>query len=140
VAAALAKAYHVPPDEPDKRPAGEMSFLEHLDELRSRIIRSSLAICAGMLLAVYFLDDIVNLVLEPTLRMLPAGAALVYTQPSEAFSFKFNIALVAGTVIASPFIFFQVWVFVAPGLHAHEKKFVRPTRLSLPRRWSRCTY
>ena len=125
VSAALARVYESP-EEPDPQQQGGMSFLEHLEELRVRIIRSLMAIAAGMAIAFYFIDDIVQFLLEPTLRTLPPGAMLIYTQPGEGFSFWFNIALIAGTILASPFVFLQVWLFIAPALHAREKKFVIP--------------
>ena len=103
-----------------------MSFLEHLDELRTRIIRSCIAIGGGMLIAFVFIERIVNFVLAPTRRMLPAGAILIYTSPTEAFSLYVNIALITGILLAAPVIMFQVWRFIAPGLYANEKKFAIP--------------
>ena len=103
-----------------------MGFLAHLDELRKRIIRSCIAIAVGMLAAFFFLDPIVNFVLEPARRMLPPGTVFIYTNPSEAFSLYINVALIAGVLLASPFITFQVWRFIAPGLYTNEKKFVIP--------------
>ena len=87
MSAALAIAYQTDPDED---PAGDpgkggMPFLEHLEELRKRIGRSCIAIGAGMLVAFLFLDRIVAFVLSPTRQALPAGAKLIYTNPSEAF-------------------------------------------------------
>src|SRR5436309_860846 len=67
-----------------------------------------------------------NIVLTPTRRMLPSGTKLIYTNPSEAFSLYISIALIAGVLLASPFIMFQVWRFIAPGLYANEKKFAVP--------------
>jgi sec-independent protein translocase protein TatC len=125
MAAALATAYQLPPEEPDDR-GGKMGFLEHLDELRKRIIHSCIAIAAGMLAAFFFIDRIVNFVLEPARRMLPPRTVFIYTNPSEAFSLYVNVALIAGVLLASPFITFQVWRFIAPGLYTNEKKFVIP--------------
>src|SRR5439155_16477075 len=101
-------------------------FLEHLDELRKRIIRACIAIAAGMAVAFFFVDPISNVVLEPTLRMLPPGSEIVFIRPGEAFSFYMNIALIGGVVLAAPFVMYQVWRFIAPGLYAKEKKFVVP--------------
>jgi sec-independent protein translocase protein TatC len=64
-----------------------MGFLDHLDELRKRIIRSCVAIGVGMIVAFVFSDRLADFVLAPTLRMLPAGTNLIYTRPGEAFSF-----------------------------------------------------
>jgi sec-independent protein translocase protein TatC len=117
----------LPREEPDDD-SGEakMGFLEHLDELRTRIIRSCLAIGVGMLVAFIFVDRIADFVLAPTLRMLPPGASLIFTKPGEGFSFYLDLALIGGVVLGAPFVTYQVWRFIAPGLYAKEKKFVIP--------------
>jgi sec-independent protein translocase protein TatC len=116
----------LPDDDSDDQSDGKMGFLDHLDELRKRIIRSCLAIAVGMLVAFVFIDRIVTFVLAPTRRMLPPGTKLIYTSPGEAFGLYINIALIAGVLIAAPLIMFQVWRFIAPGLYAKEKKFAVP--------------
>src|SRR5205814_1479029 len=65
-------------------------------------------------------------VLAPTYRALPAGSELVFIRPGEAFSFDMNVAFIAGFVIAAPFVMYQVWLFIAPGLYAKEKKLAIP--------------
>lgn len=117
----------LPDDERDEELGGSrMGFLEHLEEFRTRLVRSCLAIGAGMLVAFVFIDRIVAFVLAPTRRMLPPGTTLIYTSPGEAFGLYVNIALIAGALLAAPFIMFQVWRFIAPGLYANEKKFAVP--------------
>jgi sec-independent protein translocase protein TatC len=118
--------YQTPPEDQDDPREGRMGFLEHLDELRKRIIRSCIAIGVGMVVSAIFIDRIANFVLAQILRTLPAGSALIYTNPSEGFAFWFNLALIGGVVLAAPFVMYQVWGFVAPGLYASEKKFVVP--------------
>jgi len=103
-----------------------MGFLDHLEELRKRLIRSCIAIAIGMAVSAIFIDRIANFVLAQILRTLPPNSALIYTNPSEGFSFWFNLALIAGVVLAAPFVMYQVWGFIAPGLYANEKKFVVP--------------
>ena len=105
---------------------GKMGFLEHLDELRVRIIRSCLAVAVGMIVAFAFIDRLVNVVLAPSRRMLPPGARLIYTEPGEAFGLYIQVALIAGVLLAAPFIMVQVWRFIAPGLYAKEKKLAIP--------------
>jgi sec-independent protein translocase protein TatC len=115
------------PDRTDEEPGeGQMGFLEHLDELRTRIIRSCFAIGTGMLVAFMFVDRIADFILAPTLRMLPPGTTLIYTKLGEGFSFYLDVALIGGVVLAMPFVMYQVWRFIAPALHANEKKFVIP--------------
>src|SRR5713101_8021277 len=106
----------LPDDDDDGLGEGKMGFLEHLDELRKRIIRSCVAIAVGMLIAFVFIDRIVTFMLAPSRRMLPTGTKIIYTQPGEAFGLYINVALIAGVLLASPFIMFQVWRFIAPGL------------------------
>jgi len=110
----------------DDRHDGAMGFLDHLEELRRRLIRSCIAIAVGMAVSAVFVDRIANFVLDQIVRTLPAGSALIYTNPSEGFSFWFNITLIAGLVLAAPFVMYQVWGFIAPGLYASEKKIVVP--------------
>jgi sec-independent protein translocase protein TatC len=115
------------PEEPDDDLGeGRMGFLEHLEELRKRIIRSCVAIGIGMAVAFVFVDRIADFVEGPIVRVLPAGSALVFIRPGEAFSFYLDLALIGGVVLAAPFVMYQVWRFIAPGLYAKEKKFVIP--------------
>jgi sec-independent protein translocase protein TatC len=114
-------------DQADDDPGdGGMGFLEHLDELRSRIIRSCLAIAVGMVVAFIFVDRIADFVLSPTLTLLPPGSSLILTKPGEGFAFYVDLALIGGIVLSAPFVTYQVWRFIAPGLYAKEKRFVVP--------------
>jgi sec-independent protein translocase protein TatC len=121
-----AKRLARPGDDSDDAGGGAMGFLEHLEELRTRLIRSCIAIGVGMAVAFVFIDRIANFVLAQIIRTLPAGSALIYTDPSGGFAFWFNLAFIAGIVLAAPVVMYQVWGFIAPGLYAHEKKFVIP--------------
>jgi len=125
MAAAAARAYQFPPEEPEHG-TGRMSLLEHLQELRKRLIRCCVAIAAGMAVAFIWIDPIVSFVLAPARAALPSGSTLFFTQPAEAFALYINVALIAGAVLASPVIMWQVWRFIAPGLYAGEKKLAIP--------------
>lgn len=114
------------PVDEDEGLGGRMSFLDHLEDLRKRIIYSCLALAIGMALAFGFMSKLVSFVLAPTNRALPPGTELIFSRPTEGFSVYMDIALMAGLVLASPVIMYQVWVFVAPALYAKEKKFVIP--------------
>ena len=105
---------------------GRMTFLEHLDELRKRIIWAVGALGIGFVIAIFFISSIFDFIMRPMQRLLPAGGTLVYTDPSEAFLLQIKIALMAGLIIASPLVFAQVWLFIAPGLYSHEKKLAIP--------------
>lgn len=105
---------------------GRMSFLEHLDELRKRLIISALALLGGFLLCFAFIQPIFDFVMVPLYELLPSGGRLAYTEPTEAFFLYIKIAALAGLFAAVPVILSQVWLFVAPGLYAHEKRFAIP--------------
>src|SRR5262245_17032321 len=116
----------LPPDDDDDAQSGKMSFLEHLDELRRRIVNACIAIAVGVVLTFAFIDRIFNFLLAPTRRALPPGVKLIYTQPGEAFSLYVTVALIAGAVVAAPFIMYQLWLFIAPGLYSNEKRMAIP--------------
>ncbi|PYQ72591.1 MAG: twin-arginine translocase subunit TatC [Acidobacteria bacterium] len=117
----------LPPDEDDDLlGVGKMSFLEHLDELRKRIVRSCLAVAVGILVTFAYINPIFNFILAPTRKALPPGVKLIYTQPGEAFSLYITVALIAGAVVAAPYIMYQVWMFIAPGLYSNEKRMAIP--------------
>jgi sec-independent protein translocase protein TatC len=110
----------------DYEAGGKMSFLEHLDELRKRIIWAVVGVFAGFLVACFFIQQLFDFIMKPLSAQLPAGASLVYTDPTEAFVLYIKIAAIAGLLIASPVVMTQVWLFIAPGLYAHEKKMAIP--------------
>jgi sec-independent protein translocase protein TatC len=116
-----------PPDEDvEEDDGGRMSFLDHLDELRRRLVAASISLAIGTAVAFVFLDRIFAFIMRPLYEKLPAGSKLIYTEPTEAFMLKFKIALLAGLVIGAPLIMWQLWLFIAPGLYAHEKRFALP--------------
>lgn len=103
-----------------------MSFLEHLEDLRKRLIYSCVALGVGMAISLAFMDRLVSFVFAPTRQALPLGTELISSRPTEGFAVYFDIALMAGLIIAAPVIMHQVWLFVVPALYANEKKFVVP--------------
>jgi sec-independent protein translocase protein TatC len=105
---------------------GKMSFLEHLDELRRRIIYAVISLAAGFIVCCFFIGQIFDFIMRPMQLLLPPGGTLVYTDPSEAFILYIKIAAIGGLLLASPAVFTQLWLFVAPGLYAHEKKWAIP--------------
>jgi len=107
-----------------------MSFLEHLDELRTRIIRSLLAVVVGFLAAFAFIDRIFRFIMQPLQAVLPDGGKLIYTEPAEAFILYLKVAALVGIIIALPALLWQAWAFVAPGLYANEKRLAIPFVIS----------
>src|SRR5262245_42680789 len=110
-------------DAPEVDEGFGFSVLHHLDELRRRIVLSCAAIGVGMIGAFYFINPIFAFVFRPIRSVLPPGSKLIYTQPGEAFSVYVQIALIAGIVLASPFVMYQVWRLVAPVLYRSHKLF-----------------
>ena len=116
------------PDE-DESNGKQMSFLEHLEELRQRLLRSIVSIFVGFGICFYFHDEIYAYLAKPlteTLRSLNLPEKLVYTNPTDPFNLYIKLSIVGGIFVASPFILWQVWLFISPGLYRHEKRYVWP--------------
>jgi sec-independent protein translocase protein TatC len=106
-----------------------MSFLQHLEELRKRIIYSLLAVAVGFGLCWNYAERIYGYMQVPIMEALKRHGMdqkLVYLSPTEPFNMYLKIGLIAGLFLASPFVLYQVWSFVAPGLYRHEKRYVMP--------------
>jgi sec-independent protein translocase protein TatC len=110
----------------DESEGGKMSFLEHLDELRKRIIRALISLVIGIGIGLFFINDIIDFVMRPLSATLPEGGKFIYTEAPEAFMLYLRIAVIAGLIIATPLIFWQVWLFVAPALYAKERRYAIP--------------
>lgn len=106
--------------------AARMSFLEHLDELRRRLIIAAVGIAVGMAIAFIFIQRIVDFVMEPLNALLPAGSTFISYEMTEGFMLYMKVAALTGLMIASPVVLLQLWMFIAPGLYSHEKKFAIP--------------
>src|SRR5918996_1201900 len=102
---------------------GRMSFLEHLDELRKRLISMIIGIAVGTAVAFLLITRIFRFVMVPLEQMLPDGSKMISTAPAEYFMLHIKVGFLVGLVIAAPWVLWQVWLFVAPGLYAHEKRF-----------------
>jgi sec-independent protein translocase protein TatC len=100
-----------------------MSLMEHLDELRRRIIHSAAYLAGGFILAWIFRVPLLNFLQAPLLKI---GKSLVFTHPMDALNLNLQVSLLGGAILASPFILYQVWLFIAPGLYQKEKRFVVP--------------
>ena len=118
----------LPVELTDPEPLDEssrMSFLEHLDELRKRLIQCVYALVVGCVIGFFFVDRIQTHMWMPLVEQLH-GTKFMYTQGFEPFMLTMKIGALAGLLIASPYIIWQLWLFIAPGLYAHEKKFAIP--------------
>ncbi len=119
-------------DKEPATPAGEMSLLEHLTELRKRLIRSILAIAIGAIVVYIFKDRLLGFVVEPycqfQLEAIPDQETCVFllTNPMESFSVVLTFAGYGGLLLATPVVLYQIGRFVLPGLYPHEKKMLAP--------------
>ncbi len=102
-----------------------MSFLEHLEELRGRLIRSLVALVIGTLFCWGFRTQIFRFLTQPLRQSLP-GVQFIAIGPAEAFLLYMKMAVFVGIFVAMPYVLYQVWAFVSPGLHAHERRYVLP--------------
>jgi sec-independent protein translocase protein TatC len=100
-----------------------MSLMEHLEELRKRLLNSLYALLAGFIIAYAFHDRIIAFLQRP---LLDYGLKMAMTHPTDAINLDIKAALVCGVIFASPFILYQVWLFISPGMYANEKKYVFP--------------
>ena len=113
--------------EESERELRKMSFLEHLEELRKRLMISILAILGGFLLCWYYAERIFGYIQLPLTEFLPAGdKRLAYTKLTEPFFLYMKVAFFAGIFIASPIIILQIWYFIAPGLYKRERRYAAP--------------
>ncbi|HEX5037023.1 MAG TPA: twin-arginine translocase subunit TatC [bacterium] len=99
----------------------KQSLVQHLTELRKRLIYASASLLAGMLACLYFSKDIFRFLQKPLLSVLPPGSAFIATSPLEALVTYLQVALLAGTFLSSPVVLYQFWSFVAPALYKKEK-------------------
>ena len=102
-----------------------MSFTGHLEELRSCLIKSLLAMAAAFLVCYAYVEAIFSFLTDPLLRLQSPGLALIGTGVPEAFFTKLKVAFIASIFLASPAILWQTWKFIAPGLYEHEKRYAR---------------
>jgi len=107
-----------------------LPFTAHLIELRERILKSILVWILASGLSYWKLDPLLHFLLRPLKGALPPGGKIIFIAYQEAFFTYLKIALVFGALWASPYILYQAWAFVAPGLYAHEKRFARPLILA----------
>jgi len=110
-------------EEADDRPMG---LMDHLSELRGRLVRCCLAVMVGFIACWAVVDPIFDALVAPLLSVLPDGSHAIYTTLPEGFFTRMHIAFVAGVFVSSPAIFYQVWAFIAPGLYEEEKRSIIP--------------
>ena len=100
-----------------------MSLMEHLEELRKRIVHSAVYLAVGFFACWFFRQWVINFFQAPINKL---GIKLSYTHPMDPLNFDLQAALLGGAIVAAPFILYQVWLFIAPGLYQKERRFVIP--------------
>ena len=120
-----------PEKEKDSLPA--MGFLEHLEELRRRIIFSLIAVAVGFFACWGYREQIYGFMQRPIMDALQRNGLsekLVYLNPTDPFNMYLKVSLLAGLFVTSPFVLYQLWAFISPGLYRNEKRYVVPFMLS----------
>jgi sec-independent protein translocase protein TatC len=110
--------------------APQETFISHLIELRTRLMHSIIAVVVVLLVLFPFAKDIYALLAQPLLRVLPHGSTMIATDVTGTFFVPLKVTLMAAFLIALPYVLYQAWAFVAPGLYQHEKRLVVPVLLS----------
>ncbi len=100
-----------------------MSLMEHLTELRKRLIHSVAYLLVGFAVAYAFHERLYDYVQKPVLNL---GLQLNFTHPTDGLNLYLKTSLVGGAILASPFILYQIWLFISPGMYSHEKRYVWP--------------
>jgi sec-independent protein translocase protein TatC len=116
-------------DEPKRDPMPTMGFLDHLEELRRRLVYSIAAVAVGFFACWWKVERIYEVMQRPIMNALKANGMsekLVYLNPTEPFNLYLKIAALAGLFLTSPFVLYQVWMFISPGLYRNEKRYVVP--------------
>ncbi len=111
-------------------PAQTMGLMDHLIELRDRLLRIVLAILVIFLSLFYWANDIYTFLAEPLTRHLPEGASMIAIDVASPFLTPFKLVLVLSVFLGMPFILYQIWAFIAPGLYKHEKRLALPLLVS----------
>ncbi|MCJ2378593.1 twin-arginine translocase subunit TatC [Vibrio sp. ZSDZ34] len=105
-------------------------LISHLLELRNRLLRAIAAVLVVFICLIYFSGDIYDFVSKPLVERLPEGATMIATDVASPFFTPLKLTLIASVFVAVPFILYQVWAFVAPGLYKHERRLIMPLMFS----------
>jgi sec-independent protein translocase protein TatC len=101
-------------------------FLAHLEELRKRLIACAIAVGVGFVISYFFSERLFQLLIIPLRNAMPEGDQLIFTNLPEMFLTYLKVAFIAGVLVAAPIIFYELWMFVAPGLYQNEKRYAIP--------------
>ncbi len=107
-----------------------LPLVAHLTELRQRLLRALVSVLLVLLVLLPFANDIYHLVSEPLRAQLPAGTGMIATDVASPFLTPFKLALVCAVFLAIPYVLYQIWSFIAPGMYRHEKRLAIPLLVS----------
>lgn len=108
----------------------EQPLISHLVELRSRLLRSVMAILLVFVVLIYFSNNIYDFIAQPLLSQLPAGTSMIATDVATPFITPIKLTLMVSFFVAIPYLLFQAWAFIAPGLYQHERRLIMPLVVS----------
>lgn len=114
------------PDKENQTKESAAPITEHLAELRKRLVICFAAVGIGFIVSYNFSSQLFTILTLPLFDVLPDKNSMIFTGLTEGFFTYLKISLIAGTMLAMPVIFYQVWAFISPGLYAHEKKYILP--------------
>jgi len=115
---------------PEPEPLSEGTLISHLLELRGRLLRATLAVGIAFLPLVFYSNQLFTLVASPLIEKLPEGTSLIATSVVAPFMAPLKLAMVTAVFVAMPYVLYQIWAFIAPGLYRHERRFALPLFLS----------
>jgi sec-independent protein translocase protein TatC len=112
--------------EPEQTESKEEGFVSHLIELRDRLVRAVISVVVVFLSLVYWAPDIYALLATPMIESLPAGSSMIATDVTAPFFVPMKVTMMVAFIVALPYVLYQIWAFVAPGLYEHEKNLALP--------------
>jgi sec-independent protein translocase protein TatC len=117
-----------PGSEPENEPEGdrEQTFLEHLVELRSRLLKASLSVLVVLLALLPFSQKLYSLLAEPLTSRLPEGSSMIAIEVASPFLTPFKFSMLLALILSIPVVLYQVWAFIAPALYRHERRLAKP--------------
>ena len=110
----------------DASSSGEQPLIAHLLELRTRLLRALIGVLIVFIPLAYFAKDFYRIVAAPLMQLMPAGTGMIATEVASPFFAPFKLAGLAALVVALPWVLYQIWAFIAPGLYKNEQRLVVP--------------
>ncbi len=116
--------------EPERENLAEGTLISHLLELRTRLLRALVVVIVASIPCMIYANDLFTFIAKPLLKVLPKGATMISTSVIAPLITPFKLAFYIALVMSMPYVLYQVWAFIAPGLYRHEKRFALPLLVS----------